>query len=155
MGVTQVRRWILIDATPQDVWPWLADAERELAWRAPQVVELERLNDGPLGPGSRFRGAAAVIGRRDTWVNEMTAVDAPKAMSWKMTETTAPAWGPGRHELEETADGTRMTIQMDYEPRNLLGRVMVPLFANLVAPRVIDGFLGRPPVLHEARIHSQ
>lgn len=143
MAGKQVCRSVLIDAVPQEVWPWLADAERELRWRAPQVVALERLDGGPLRPGSRFRGGAAVMGRRDTWVNEITAVDAPKRMSWRMVETTAPAWGHGSYELEETASGTRMTIQMDYEARTLLGRLLLPVFANLVGPRVIDGFLER------------
>lgn len=150
MAGKQVRRSVLIAAAPQNIWPWLADVERELRWRAPQVVELERLDDGQLRPGSRFRRGAAVMGRRDTWVNEMTAIDAPKRMSWQMVETTAPAWGHGSYELEEVDEGTRMTIQMDYESRNLLGRLLVPAFAGLVAPRVIDGFLRQLKSLVEA-----
>lgn len=139
--VRQVRRSILIDATPVEVWVWLADEERELRWRSPQVVELERLDDGPLAPGSRFRGRAAVMGRGDLWVNEMTVVESPERMAWRMVDTTAPAWGHGSYQLEVGDGGTRMTIQMDYEARNALGRVLVPVFAGLVAPRVIDRFL--------------
>ncbi|MFP3906907.1 MAG: SRPBCC family protein [Acidimicrobiales bacterium] len=154
MGGRQIRRSILIDATPEQVWEWLVDAQRELRWRSPQVVELERLDDGPLTVGSRFRGGAAVMGRRDTWINEMTAVDPPKQMSWRMVETTAPAWGPGSYQLAEEADGTRMTIEIDYQPRKPIGRILVPVFTTLVAPRVIDGFLEQLKNIVEAQHHS-
>lgn len=67
-------------------------------------------------------------------------MDVPRRMSWRMLKTTAPAWGHGSY-LEEVAGGTRMKIHMDYEPRNRLGRLRVPVLGKLVLPRTIDGFL--------------
>lgn len=146
-----VRRSIDIDASPSDVWTWLADPERELRWRSPQVVALEQLDEGPWRPGVRFRGTAEVLGREDTWVNRLTEVDEPRRLAWETVETTAPATAPGRYELEPVADGTRMTIHLEYTPRNLPGRILVPLVTRFVTPRVIDGFLRQLRDLAESR----
>lgn len=137
----QVRRSTTIVAPPEQVWPWLVDAERELAWRGPRITELEQLDDGPVQPGSRFRGSAEVMGSTDTWVNEITDVDEARLLAWRTLETTAPAWAPGRYELAPFGGSTRMTIHIDYEPRTLVGRLVLPVFARVMPPRIIDGFL--------------
>ena len=142
MTVT-VRRFTTIDAPPEEVWPWLVDAERELAWRGPRITELEQLDDGPVVPGTRFRGSAEVLGSTDTWVNEVTEVEHARLLAWRTVVSTAPAWAPGRYELEPTDDGarTRMTIHIEYVPRTLVGRLVLPVFARVMPPRIIDGFL--------------
>lgn len=150
-----VHRSIIIEATPAEIWPWLADAERELQWRGPQVVALEQLDDGPLRAGARFRGTAELLGDRATWVSEMTEIDAPRRMAWRAVETDAPAYAPGSYALEEVDGGTRMTITIDYEPASLKGRILLPLVTRLVIPRVIDGFLRQLRDLVEARDPAQ
>lgn len=149
MASRQIQRSTVVDATPEDIWPWLVDAERELAWRTPEVIELERLDGGPLGTGSEFRGAIRVAGKRDAWVNELTIVDEPKQLAWRTVETTAPVASPGSYHLEPTAHGTRVTIELDQEAQNLLGRLALPVM-GLVVPRVVDRFLRQLKELVEA-----
>lgn len=149
MASKQLRRSIVVDGTPETVWPWLTDPKRELAWRTPEVIELERLDTGPLQAGSRFRGAMKVAGKRDTWVNELTTMDEPKQLAWRTLETTAPVSYPGSYHLEEVPGGTRVTIQLGPEARNLLGRLTLPV-VTLVASRLARRFLRQLKGLVEA-----
>lgn len=105
MAAKQIRRSIVLDASPEDVWPWLVEAERELAWRTPEVTELQPLEGGPLGTGSQFRGAIRIAGKRDTWVNELTVVDEPKQLAWRTVEDHRPGRIPW--ELPSRTDSRR------------------------------------------------
>lgn len=41
-------------AAPEKIWEYFEDTEKELQWRGPEVVELEKLDSGPAQVGTRF-----------------------------------------------------------------------------------------------------
>jgi carbon monoxide dehydrogenase subunit G len=54
---------IEVPASPADAFAYLADFTNAAQWD-PGTVESTRLDDGPLGVGSRFRVVAGFFGRR-------------------------------------------------------------------------------------------
>lgn len=138
-----IEQHIVIEGPPAQVWRWaVGDPSRELRWRnldGTGVQELEQLDDGPLAVGTRFRGVVKVgPGRPEAYVNELTAVDEPRLVSWEIIDADGALGGRGSYRLVPLAGGarTRFEIELDYPPRNLLGRLQRPV-VRLVAGRMI------------------
>lgn len=138
----RVRRIVEIDASPDRVWPLVAELEHERQWRSPWVLALERLGEGPVGPGSRIAGTTRVLGRTDTYVNEVTEYTPPRRYAWRGVEASGGVTGTGVYELEPRAGGdrTRMALQLDYEGDGLLARLQLPV-VGLVGWLVIGRML--------------
>ncbi len=51
---TLIENVIEIARTPEDVFDYLSDMGNEIRWN-PDCVSMERLTDGPVGVGTRFR----------------------------------------------------------------------------------------------------
>lgn len=137
----QVRRSVQIDAPPRAVWPVIAELEHELQWRSPWVLELEQLDDGELGPGTRIGGTTKVLGMTDSYVNEVTEYSPPRRYAWRGVEASGGIMGTGSYELEPLAgDRTRMTLSMDYRAEGLAARIQLPV-VGLVGKRLIGRML--------------
>ncbi len=152
-----VRRSVEIDAPPQAVWPVVAELEHELQWRSPWVLELEQLGDGQVGPGTRIAGTTKVLGMTDTYVNEVTAYDAPRRYAWRGVDASGGIMGTGSYELEPLpGDRTRMTLTMDYRAEGLLARLQLPV-VGLVGKRLIGRMLDQLAAYAEehAAAHDQ
>jgi uncharacterized protein YndB with AHSA1/START domain len=59
-----------------DVFTYLSDFSNTAEWD-PGIVEAERLDEGELGLGSRFRVVASTAGSQQTFVYEVTEWDPP------------------------------------------------------------------------------
>lgn len=57
------RATVAVATTPAATFAYLADEANAATWH-PGVAEAERLDEGPLGPGARFRVVIAFYGRR-------------------------------------------------------------------------------------------
>jgi hypothetical protein len=62
-SMAQYETVIEVPVTPEAAFAYLADVTNAAAWD-PSVVVAERLDDGPIGEGSRFRLQIAFFGRR-------------------------------------------------------------------------------------------
>jgi len=137
----RVRSSTNIDRSIEQAWPHLAETERELRWRSPYVLSLEVLGDGPVRVGSRVRGTTRIAGSTQSYVNEVTELTAPRRYAWRGVQVTGPVNGFGSYELEPTADGgTRVTLDLTYVPRGLMGRLQMPALC-WIAPRILRRFL--------------
>lgn len=97
-----------IDAEAADVWSVLVDVERWPAWTA-SVSDLERLDTGPLGPGSRVRLKQR---RLPAMVWQLTGIESGTSFSWSASQggvtTTAV------HLVRAEQDGTtNVTLSID------------------------------------------
>jgi len=68
-----------VAAPPEKVFPALSDPEQVSRWM-PGLVRFERLTEGPIRTGSRFREVRKMFGREAAEVFEVTMHDPPRAL---------------------------------------------------------------------------
>lgn len=147
--MVRVSRTIEIDATPEAVWEFIEDPDKELQWRGPEVVELERLGEGPIQAGTRYRGKLKIMGVTDRYTNELTEYNPPQRTAWNYVDSTGLMAGDGYYELTRTHEGrTRFEITLEYHPMNFIGWLSQPLIPLLVGP-VLQRFAERLKELSE------
>jgi len=71
----------------EDAFAYLADFSTTSEWD-PGITEAERLDDGPLGIGSRFRVVARSLGRDVPFVYEVTAYEPPQRIELRGESST-------------------------------------------------------------------
>ena len=67
-----------VDAPPERVFPALLDPDLVTRWMS-GVVRFERLSEGPVVKGSRFRQVRKMFGREAAEVFEVTHLDPPRS----------------------------------------------------------------------------
>jgi uncharacterized protein YndB with AHSA1/START domain len=110
----------VIRRSPEDVFDYCSDLRSELRWN-PKVKCVEKLTDGPVGVGTRYR--ARWSGSGPTAV-EVIRFDRPRR--W---ETTTKARGMNirfQGTVTDTAPGARYTASLELQPEGL-ARLVAPL----------------------------
>jgi uncharacterized protein YndB with AHSA1/START domain len=103
----------VIRRPPEEVFEFCSDLRSELRWN-PKVKYIEKLTDGPVGVGTRYRARWANSGSTAV---EVVAFDRPR--SW---ETTARARGMGiwfRGTVTDAPHGARYTADLTLRPMGL------------------------------------
>ena len=103
----------LIHRSPEDVFEFCSDLRSELQWN-PKVEYIEKLTDGPVGVGTRYRARWANSGLTTV---EVVAFDRPRR--W---ETYAKARGMGirfRGTVTGAVPGARYTAFLKLHPKGL------------------------------------
>lgn len=62
--MTSAEFTVTIDATPEEVWPWVADLARHVEW-SPKPYRIEWIQGEPNAVGSRFHSVGAIPGDKD------------------------------------------------------------------------------------------
>ena len=106
-----------------------ADPQRQLEWDPDTFKSFEKLTDGPLAQGARYRGTFKGFG---TVEYEFAEYDPPS----RFAHVARVKPGQMRHTLifEPAPDGTRLTQVGELTP-NLLGRLIAPMFKRMLAKR--------------------
>ncbi|MEV7557808.1 SRPBCC family protein [Streptomyces sp. NPDC089795] len=153
------RAEIVIDAPLRTVWNLQTDVERRPSWQAP-VTTAERLDGGPLRPGSAFR-----------WTTPVPPNPTP-ATSLEITSTveqlghhtcirwTGPATGEGLHidgvhvwNFARTRDGgVRVSTEETHTGPQVDADVPT---ATAILRQGLEGWLSDLKVTAEARTHHQ
>ena len=113
MSAPAYRTEILIRRPPEDVFDFCSDLRSELRWN-PKVKYVEKLTDGPVGVGTRYRAQWASSGPTAV---EVVQFDRPRR--W---ETHAKARGMGirfQGTVTDAAPGARYTADLELLPRGL------------------------------------
>lgn len=134
-----IEQSVTIDRPIEEVWEYVV---HEDAWRRPFVTRVERLDDGPVKPGSRYEDSFNVAGSEGTVVNEITKVERPTYLEWSQPEGQG---GPvrvleGAYVLEDMSGQTRFTLTNTYEG-NGLWKLVMPLMRLQVAKRIYPKML--------------
>jgi uncharacterized protein YndB with AHSA1/START domain len=104
---------MVIRRPPEDVFDFCSDLRSELQWN-PKAKYVEKLTDGPVGAGTRYRAQWANSGSTAV---DVVAFDRPR--SW---ETNARARGMGirfQGTVTDAAPGARYTATLELHPRGL------------------------------------
>ncbi len=97
-----------IGAPPERVWAVVSDVERWPEW-TPSVKKVQRLDSGPLGPGSRARVRQPRL-LPATWV--VTELSRGHSFTWV---TASPGVRvTARHSVYAAAAGTRATLSVAF-----------------------------------------
>jgi uncharacterized protein YndB with AHSA1/START domain len=113
MKALSYRTEIVIRRPPEDVFDFCSDLRSELRWN-PKVKYVEKLTDGPVGVGTRYRARWANSGPTAV---ELTQFDPPR--SW---ETTARARGMSirfQGTVSDAAPGARYVAYLELHPKGL------------------------------------
>lgn len=119
-----------IARTQDDVFDYLADIVNEAQWN-PWAKNVEKLTDGPVGPGSRFRGSYKRMG---TVEQELVDYQRPQRVSY-LSDTMGGA--KLVFELEPGAAGTLVRIAGDMHPTGLM-KLAQPLMGAMMRPHLRD-----------------
>jgi uncharacterized protein YndB with AHSA1/START domain len=126
-----------IDASPDEVWPYVADPVLVSIWN-PKVVAVDRLREGPVETGEQFEMTYRMSrGDRRSTV-EVLAAEAPCRLVIRHTPCERPERGCAveHYVLEMRRGRTRLTQTLD------LSRAGVPLWARPLIWLIMK--LGKP-----------
>ena len=118
-----------IPRPPAEVFRWLLEEDKVPRWTG-GLETYERLDDGPLGTGSRVRQVLEVSGRRIDVELEITAYDPPNGAETRFSTNGIEV--VNAYALAGFPAGTRLTQSVDAKPSGLTARMLVPV----VQPRL-------------------
>ena len=108
--MTVIRNSTVIRCTPEQAFDYLTDLRNELEWN-PTVESVEKLTDGPVGVGTRFRakwkGGPPV---------EVETVRYDRPYAWE-NHNGGPIAVVFTARLEPVTEGTRLSVDFDARPR--------------------------------------
>lgn len=110
---------------PEDAYSFLADFPGYADYSA--YLESVR-QDGDGGPGTTYELTFAWWKLSQTIRSRVTATDAPHRIDW---EVEGRLDAHGRWEIEETQDGSRVTLVVTYDPGSARGVVDPPPLVSL------------------------
>jgi carbon monoxide dehydrogenase subunit G len=113
-----------IARSPEDVFDYLADLRNELEWN-PDVQSMEKLTDGPVGLGTRYR---AKWSKSRHIICECTRFDRPSGWTYVNggpIEVTLDVT------LEPSGDGTTLRASFSAHPKGIAW-VFFPVFVRIM-----------------------
>jgi uncharacterized protein YndB with AHSA1/START domain len=118
---------IVIDRPVGEVFDFVADECNEPRFN-PQMRRAEKISDGPIGAGTRFRAEMISMGRPVEMEIEFIGFERPR----RLASTTHMSSMDVRYVLtfEPVPEGTRMRWSGDLQPRGIL-KLMGPIVARL------------------------
>jgi uncharacterized protein YndB with AHSA1/START domain len=138
---------VTIHRPPHEVFSAVTDLERLSEWQ-PAVVEVERLDGGPLAAGSRLKEVREVRGKRLEQVVEIAEFTPGQRFGMRIVEGPLPVHG----ELTFASDGnggTRLNVHAFGHARGAM-RLLGPVL-NAGLKREFRGQYGRLKDLVEAQ----
>jgi uncharacterized protein YndB with AHSA1/START domain len=114
-----------IERSPEDVFDYLSDQGNELHWN-PDCVQMDRLTDGPIRVGTRFR---AKWKQGPEVITEVMHLERPRTWTYvnggpvsvTLTVTLEPSSG----------GGTRLTSRGEWVPHGWF-RIVFPVFERIM-----------------------
>ncbi len=126
-----------IAAPPEALWAILSDLDR---WgeTITAIKSLEKLTEGPVGPGTRFRETRVMFGREATEVMTIDEFRPPHRMTFVAESHGSKYFSEMR--FEPDAGGTRATIAFRAEPQSLGAKVMGVLMGPMMKGSIVKAF---------------
>jgi carbon monoxide dehydrogenase subunit G len=118
-----------IPRPPAEVFPWLLEEDKVPRWTG-HLQRYERVDGGPLGPGSKVRQVLDVSGRTIDVMLEVTGYQPPSGAQTRFETNGIQV--VSSYALQAAGAGTRLTQSIEAKPRGLTARMLVPV----VQPRL-------------------
>jgi uncharacterized protein YndB with AHSA1/START domain len=127
--VASFEHTVEIPQPPAEVFPWLLEEDKVPRWTG-HLTRYERLDDGPLGAGSRLRQVLEVSGRTIDVELEVTAYEPPSGAQTRFSTNGIQV--VSSYALQAAGAGTRLTQALEARPGGFSARLLVPI----VQPRL-------------------
>jgi carbon monoxide dehydrogenase subunit G len=114
---------------PQQVFDYLADVCNEAKWN-PWAISVEKVSEGPIGKGARFRGRYKRIGTAEQWLSDYIPA---KRLVYKSHSMD----GSMTFDMEPEADGTKIRLVAEAHPQGLM-KLMAPLMTPMMRGHIHD-----------------
>ncbi|MFQ5522033.1 MAG: SRPBCC family protein [Acidimicrobiia bacterium] len=120
----------IVERPVAEVWAYIEDPRNETEWQS-AARERELLDDGEIGKGTRYRGVDGFLGRRLTFVWEVTEYDPEDRLVIQATE--GPMETQFAFELTPVDGGTKVTYGGEAENGfgGLFGRLLDPVVTGI------------------------
>jgi carbon monoxide dehydrogenase subunit G len=118
---------ILIERPVEEVFDFVADQRNEPIYN-PRMLQSEKITDGPIAVGTRFRATARSGRRTVEMLIEVTEFHRPRRFGARTTMPSVDV--DGGLTFEPAADATRMSWSWEVSPSGPL-RLFGPLVARL------------------------
>jgi uncharacterized protein YndB with AHSA1/START domain len=119
-----IRNSTILRCSPEEAFDYLADPRGELEWN-PQCETMEKLTEGPVGLGTKFR---AKWKSSPSVEYEIVAFDRPR--SWTM-HNDGPIEVTLTCHLEPVPQGTRLNVAFEPTPHGWF-RLIFPIFLIMI-----------------------
>jgi len=134
----QVEESIIINRPREEVWAYVVEQDE---WRRPDVINVEKLSDGPPGVGTQYKDTVEMMGNEMSVVNEIIHFEPPSKLSWTQVSEQGPIETLEGSYLLEALDGkTRFTLMGTYQASGL-AKLLTPLMQwqlqNKIFPRFV------------------
>ena len=120
MALLSYARESAIRRSPEDVFDFLTDLRHELDWN-PSAKHIEKLTDGPIRVGTRFRAQWSGTGSTDV---EVIRHDRPNAWATRSAAMGIEVTASGS--VFAIAGGSRYVTRLELRPRGI-ARLLAPL----------------------------
>ena len=141
----QITSSVDIAASPEEVFAWLSDFERNPQWQG-GMKSARFTSEGPVAVGSTYEQVASFLGRRIETTFEVVAFEADRSITIASTSGTFPI--TVTRSVEPIEGGTRVHADVAGEPGGLF-KLAGPLLARMVR-KSVDGDYARLKELLEA-----
>ena len=124
---------LAIARPPAQVYRHLVDEELLRKWTG--LVEIERLDEGELGPGSRMRLVSEARGQRTTMEAQVTGAEKNRLLVLAVRTTAGSPVGFSQrveYRLEARAGDTRLAVTSDTRYEGAVARLLEPLLTRAV-----------------------
>jgi carbon monoxide dehydrogenase subunit G len=111
------RTTIVVPVAPAAAFDYLADVTNTKAWD-PSIVEAERVDDGPVRVGSRFRLVVGVFGRRIELTYEIEQLESPSRLVFAAANKSVAS--RDTITVDRAPEGARVTYEADLRLKGAL-----------------------------------
>lgn len=115
----------IIGRPPEEVFDLLADARNEVEWNG-WARRVEKVSDGPVSLGTRFRATIKNMGQVEF---ELAEYQRPNRLQQHALQGSGESWHT--YSLEPVPGGTRVRQQARFEPGGVM-RIVAPLMAPIM-----------------------
>ena len=127
---TQGIESITIQATPDVVWPWIADLGRHAAW-SPKPYKVDLVSGEPGTVGARYRSVGVIPGDKDH-TNDVEIIDVVPGQRFVLVGSDANGPHQNIYTLRASGTGTEVTHQLVFPEMKGVAKVLLPVLFPLV-----------------------
>lgn len=116
---------VTIEATPERVWPWIADLARHVEW-SPTPYRIEWIQGEPNAVGSRFRSVGVIPGDKNH-TNEGEITESQPYTRFALHSTDDQGEYANTFTLTPNGDGTDLTYWLDFLRMKGIAALLLPV----------------------------